>query len=180
MVILRSKYLAEAGECCCNCFSSCCRGISNFFDRPFSCWAVFCVVLLAAGAVCCFLYAGKHWAVDYCEHSLHIGLVVLGICYLIQNFTNFYTVYRFSRMYGKHSDPQASDRAKNICEATKKFLCYDFFMCFFILFMLFSIVWACLYIGYATDRSPSCRCIFSTDNHNSEWKRANSGNGSFV
>lgn len=135
-------------------------------------------MLLGAGAVCSFVYASKHWDVDYCEHSLHIGLVVLGVCYLIQNFTNFYTVYRFSKLYGKHSDPQDPDRAKDVCEATKKFLCYDFFMCFFILFMLFSIVWACLYIGYAADRSSFCKCIFLK--HSSERKRTNSGNGSFV
>jgi len=162
VVIFHLNNSAEASESCCSCFTTCCKGISSFFDRPFSCWAVFCFLLLGAGAVLCFLYAGKNWANEYCDHNLHIGLLVLGICYVIQNFANFYTVYRYSKIYGKHSDPEDPEKTRDICKATKYFLCYDFFMCFFIFFILFSIVWACLYIGYATDagdRSFRCRRI---------------------
>ena len=144
-------------ENCCNCCSKCCRSISRYFDQPFSCWAIFCVLLLGAGSVISFIYADKYWAVDYCEHNLHIGLLALGICYLVQNFSNFYIVYRYSKLYGRYSEGKYHDKDTKICSVTWRFLCYDFFMCFYIFFLLFSIVWASLYIGYATDRSRECK-----------------------
>eukprot|EP00826_Nyctotherus_ovalis_P057531 TRINITY_DN7874_c0_g1_i4.p1 TRINITY_DN7874_c0_g1~~TRINITY_DN7874_c0_g1_i4.p1 ORF type:complete len:160 (+),score=14.13 TRINITY_DN7874_c0_g1_i4:234-713(+) len=139
---------------CCRCCSKCWREFSRFFDRPFSCWTIFCFFLLGAGAVLSFIYASKYWD-NVCNHSLHVGLLVIGICYLVLNFANFYTMFKYSREYGRHGEAR-SEVSKDICAVTWRFLCYDFFMCFYMLFLVFSIVWSAVYLGYANNNTKGC------------------------
>ena len=104
-----------------------------------------------------FVLAGKYWGAAGCEKNLPVGLVVIGICYLIQNFANFYTVYKYAEEYGKYGEFSQKRGDKGICEITGKFLCYDFFMCFYIIFLPFSLVWSGIFTGYASSSSKVCR-----------------------
>lgn len=139
---------------CCRCCSKCWRKFSNFFERPFSCWTAFCFLLLGAGVVLCFVFAGKYWN-NWCDYNLHIGLLVLGFCYLIENIANFYIMFKYAREYGIHGEAR-NERDKNICDTTVRFLCYDVFICFYIFFLIFSIVWSSMYLGYAGDNTWLC------------------------
>lgn len=144
------------GECC-SCCIGCCEGCAKLFDKPCACWAVFCLFLLGAGSVLSFIYCGKHWACSQCDNRLDIGLLIIGINYLVQNFTNFYTVFKYSRNYGKFGEFDQRRAQKSICTVTFEFLCYDFFMCFYIFFLPFSIVWAGIWIGFAGRNNALCR-----------------------
>ena len=147
-------------ESCCRCCNKCCKKFSNFFDYPFSCWAVFCIIILIPGAIIAFIFAGRNWALDYCDNNLHTGLLLIGFFYLIQNFANFYIVYRYAQEYGKNSNPN-NKLTKGICAVTAKFLCYDFVMCFYIIFAIFAIVWCSLYIDYASVNTRICKSNFT-------------------
>lgn len=107
-----------------------------------------------------FVYMGRNWALSYCDHNLHIGLLLIGIFYLFQVTANFYIVYKYSKEYGKYSEANDSER-KGICSVTVRFLCYDFFMCFYMIFLLFSIIWSSIYIGYAASNTRECSSSFT-------------------
>jgi hypothetical protein len=66
----------------------------------------------------------------------------------------FYIVQKYSKEYGKEFNEKRGD--KSICDVTWKFLCYDFPMFFFILFLLFSIVWACVGLSWTASENTVC------------------------
>ena len=142
---------------CCKCCNECCKSFSDLFDRPFSCWAVFCFFLLGAGAIIAFVFCAKFWGTVFCENNLHVGLLIIGISYIIQNLVNFYIVYKYSNEYGKYGEFQQKRGGKGICEVTWHFLCYDFYMCFYLLFLIFSVVWCSIFIGYGSSSTPVCQ-----------------------
>jgi len=157
-VVFFLYFIIISGKCC-ECCHDCCKAISDLFDRPFSCWAVFAFFILGAGGVIAIIFAAKNWDAPFCSNNLPVGLLIIGICYFVQNFANFYIVYKYAKEYGKYGEFEDKRGDKGICEVTWKFLCYDFFMCFYMFFLPFSLIWTGLYVGYARSSSTLCQGI---------------------
>ncbi len=114
------------------------------------------MLLLGAGAALSFYFTSRFWGNDECRGFLPVGLLVLGISYLVQNVANFYTVYKYASEYGKYGQFQQHRGERSIWQVTWHFLCYDFFMCFFIFYQLFAFIWACVYTSYSYANTRKC------------------------